>query len=60
MRNRLDRIKSGNKKNSSETVVVNHMRHDVTQMSIDAIKISYMGRLKTCFRSSTDNNWIQR
>lgn len=59
MRNRLYRIKSGNKKNSSETVVVNHVRHDVTQMSIEATKINYMGRLKICFRSSTNNNWIQ-
>lgn len=48
VRNGLHRITSVDK-NSSETIIVNHGRCDVTQVSAEAIEINYMGRFKICF-----------
>lgn len=46
------------KENSSETVVVNQVRDDVTQMRAEATEINCTGRFRICFGSSTDRNWI--
>ena len=58
MKSGLHRIKGGNKKNSSETIVVNQVRDDGTQMSVEATEINYMGRFRICFGSSADRDWI--
>ena len=50
------RIKNGDKKNSSETIVVNHVRHDVTQVSAEEMEVNYMSIFRICFGSSTDRN----
>lgn len=58
VKSRLHRIKGGNKKYSSETIVVNQVRDDGTQMSVEAIEINYMGRFRICFGSSADRDCI--
>lgn len=58
MRSRLHRIKSRNKKSSSETIVVSQVKDDGTQMSAEPREINCVGGFRIRLGSCADRDCI--